>query len=928
MRRHFHTSWTGSRTVLTAMLFVLCLTSATWAADKSPPNILMIIADDLNNDLGCYGNPIVKSPNIDRLASRGMRFDRAYCQFPVCNASRVSFLSGLRPDTTGIHDLETPPRTTLGDYVFMPQYFRQHGYTTLKVGKIFHTGDAFEDPRSWDRDIRETREAKNPPQLQLVRKQGNGGVVIRAADADTYDGKVAVQAKKQMEEAAKTGKPFFLAVGFRRPHSPYIAPEKYFALYPPDKMPVPQEPSEHLKHIPRAALTYPPGEAQLADAERRATTAAYYASVSFMDAQVGVLLDALDAAKLADNTIIVFMSDHGYHLGEHGGLQHKMTVFEESARVPLIIAAPGKKAGAACNRLVEYVDLFPTLTQLAGLSAPAGLEATSMAPLLDKPEQPWKKAAFTQVFRKPSKMTGRSVRTERWRYTEWNGGKDGVELYDHDSDPKEYRNLAEDPAYTSTVAELKKLLHDGWKAALPPTPAVRTAAAEATAADAPRWNLLIVTADDMNADSPGWMGNKLSLTPNLDAFAATAHRFVNNHVSAPICQPSRSALMTGLVPHRNGALGFHPIKPGTPTLPARLRDAGWFTAVINKHEHMKPDAEFPWDLKLGGSGKNPTLFGEQVAACIRKAAEERKPFFLNANITDPHRPFANSQQGETQKQNPKKAAKRGGDAAIEALRPDEVGVPSFLEDIPDVRREVAEYYTSVHRFDASFGELMKALTGRERDTVVVFLSDHGMSFPFSKATVYRNGTWSPVLIRWPGMGKPQVHQEFVSSVDIVPTLLELMKQAPLAKTDGRSWIPLLAGESQPDRDFVITHVNTVSSGKSFPQRCVRTKESSYQFHAWPNGKPQFRVEAMNGLTYNALARAAKSDEKIKNRVDQLVTGVREQFFDLKSDPDERVNLIANPSYRDQIERMRNLLLAHMEKTADPQLDNFRKVLKP
>ncbi len=242
---------------------------------------------------------------------------------------------------------------------------------------------------------------------------------------------------------------------------------------------------------------------------------------------------------------------------------------------------------------------------------------------------------------------------------------------------------------------------------------------------------------------------------------------------------------------------------------------------------------------------------------------------------------------------------------------------------------VAQYYTSVRRFDTSFGGALAALkaAGREADTVVVFMSDHGMSFPFSKATVYRNGTWVPVLVRWPGMGQPQRREEFVSSVDIVPTLLEVLKQPPLAGVDGRSWLPMLRGESQPDRDFVITHVNTVSSGKPFPQRCVRTKDFSYQFHAWPNGTPHFRVEAMAGITFGALAKAGETDARIKSRVEQLTVGKPEQFFDLRTDPDERVNRISEAKHAGEIARLKKLLLAHMEKTADPQLESFRKLVK-
>jgi N-sulfoglucosamine sulfohydrolase len=199
-----------------------------------------------------------------------------------------------------------------------------------------------------------------------------------------------------------------------------------------------------------------------------------------------------------------------------------------------------------------------------------------------------------------------------------------------------------------------------------------------------------------------------------------------------------------------------------------------------------------------------------------------------------------------------------------------------------------------------------------------------MSFPFSKATVYRNGTWSPVLLRWPGMGKSQKREEFVSSVDILPTLLDLLRLPPLEGVDGRSWMPLLSGESQPDRDFVITHVNTVSSGKSFPQRCVRTKDFSYQFHAWPNGTPHFRVEAMNGITYSAMAKAAENDPKIKQRVEQLTIGTPEQFFDLRNDPDERRNRVTEADLQSEVSRLKKLLLEHMKRTEDPQLAAFRE----
>lgn len=424
-------------------------------------------------------------------------------------------------------------------------------------------------------------------------------------------------------------------------------------------------------------------------------------------------------------------------------------------------------------------------------------------------------------------------------------------------------------------------------------------------------NLLIVTADDMNADSVGWMGNTLGATPHLDAFAKTAYRFVNCHVTVPICQPGRSALMTGLVPHNNGALGFNPIRRDVPTLVETLRDQGYYTATIAKAKHMTPPEKFPWHA-IGEQelGKRPTQFANKFREMMQAAAQNNKPFFINANICDPHRPFIRG------------GGNKPGDEPLEGARvylPHEVTVPSFLEDLPPVRAEVAQYYSNVSRFDVAFGLVMKELAaaGRAADTVVVFLSDHGMSFPFAKATVYYNGTCSPTLIRVPGMQRPQTKTEFVSSIDIMPTVLELLNVQPKARMDGRSWVPLLKGEQQLDRDFVITHVNTISGGKSFAQRCIRTKDRALMFHDWVGGPDKFRVEAMSGLSFAAMN--ASTDPKIQSRVKQLVEGEPLMLFDTAADPGERKNLIDDHNYSGDVDKLSKQLLAHMRQTNDPQL---------
>jgi N-sulfoglucosamine sulfohydrolase len=432
-------------------------------------------------------------------------------------------------------------------------------------------------------------------------------------------------------------------------------------------------------------------------------------------------------------------------------------------------------------------------------------------------------------------------------------------------------------------------------------------------------NLLIVTADDMNADSSGWNGSTLGATPNLDAFAKSAHRFVNSHVTVPICQPGRSALMTGRVPHRNGALGFNPIRRDVPTIVELLRERGYYTAVIAKAVHMAPADKFPWH-SIGDQalGKRPTKFAEKFREQVAEATKEKKPFFINANICDPHRPFINGSR---------KSGK--GDEPLEGARifaPNEVTVPTFLEEIPNVRDEVAQYYSNVSRFDVAFGLLIKELvaSGHDADTIVVFMSDHGMSFPFSKATVYRNGTWSPVLVRIPGTKEPQTRTEFVSSVDVMPSLLELLLVPLPPELDGRSWVPLLKGQMQTDRDFVITHVNTVSSGKAFPQRCIRTKDRALMFHAWVGGSEKFRVEAMSGLSFAAMN--ASTDLSIQKRVKQLIEGEKLMLFDTAADPAERRNLIDDPKYANEVAELSRKLLDHMRRTNDPQTSALEEAL--
>ena len=463
----------------TLACFLLCLlVSGTLAAqDKmEKPNVLFIAVDDLNNDLGCYGSSIVQSPGIDALAKRGVKFNLAYCQFPLCSPSRSSLLTGLRPDETGIYELQTHFRKNIPTVTTLPQLFKNNGYESVRIGKIFHYGvpsdigtNGLDDSVSWSRVInpkgRDKTDESKIINLTPKRPLGSALCYLEAdgTDNEQTDGMIATEAIKVLSQKKETGDPFFLAVGFFRPHTPYVAPKKYYDLYPADKIPLAKEVANDLDDIPEAALfTVPPNWGVSPDSLRLAKRA-YYAAISFMDAQVGRVVTALDSLGLSKNTIIVLWSDHGYNLGEHGQWM-KQSLFEKAAKVPFIIVTPDCIKGKHINQPVELLDIYPTLAELAKLKHTDTLEGKSLAHLLKKDIAGWKGVAYTQVRRKD--IMGRSVRTERWRYTEWDGGKAGVELYDHSKDEDEFTNLANDPAYKNEVDTLLTLLHKGYPAAV------------------------------------------------------------------------------------------------------------------------------------------------------------------------------------------------------------------------------------------------------------------------------------------------------------------------------------------------------------------------------------------------------------------------------------------------------------------------------
>ena len=495
------------------LILILILTFATtapsFAAEATRPNILFIAVDDMRPELGCYGNELVKSPNIDRIAARGITFTKAYCQQAVCSPSRTAILTGLRPDVTKVWDLETHFRVAQPDCITLPQYFKMNGYQCAALSKIYHAG--FEDGRSWtephwypkgravDTDLVDytkqivtrhdvnTEEYSSPQGDGPGRKNGKDAKkgpafeVSPKDDGELPDGATADEAVKRLAALKSRGEPFFLAVGFLKPHLPFVAPKKYWDLYDPDMIPVPTA-----VHLPAGAPDYvghtngelhaypgvPAGDPIPADFAKTLRHG-YYACISYTDAQVGKVLDALDKEGLADNTIIVLWGDHGWQLGEHG-LWHKHTNFEIAARAPLLISVPKSgTAGQKCAATVEFVDVYPTLAELCGLPIPEGLGGSSIKHLIEKPDAPFTDVAISQYPKKAPEgpVMGYSIRNDRWRTTFWrlrNGSEIvATELYDEDNDPTETVNLADKPEHAVLLESLVKYLPPAGSDAMP-----------------------------------------------------------------------------------------------------------------------------------------------------------------------------------------------------------------------------------------------------------------------------------------------------------------------------------------------------------------------------------------------------------------------------------------------------------------------------
>ena len=774
---------------------------AAAAETQKQPNVLLILCDDLCCALGCYGDTTAISPHIDTLAARGQRFARAYCQYPLCNPSRASLLSGRRPSQTKVRDNEKHFRDVDPKVVTLPQAFRQAGWQSERIGKLYHYGvpsqigtDGLDDPPSWNAVFNpKGRDVADEKKIFSLRPGEFGGTVSWLAadgdDAEQTDGIGAAQAVRRLEEFAQNQKPFFLAVGFYRPHTPYVAPQAWFEKHPLSGVHLPEVPQDHDALLPPAAIKSRKAEqSRLTGRLGREALQAYRASVSFVDAQVGIVLDSLERLALTDNTIVVFTSDHGYHLGEHG-LWQKRSLFEESARVPLIIAGPKAvgKAGAVCQHTVELIDLMPTLCDLASVPVPAGADGRSLVPMLGthQGEQALPAVenhpAFTEVVH--GKVRGISLRNQRYRYTLWNGSKEGRQLYDHDCDPGELLNLADRPEHRDTVAtldaELRKSMKNDLTAAPPP-------------------NVMIILADDLGFSDSCCYGGEID-TPHVDSLAAGGIRFTQAYNTAR-CWPSRAALLSGFYAQsiRRDALpgdkgGMQKSRPSwAKLLPEFLKKAGYSTYHSGKwHIDGSPrDGGFERSLSVAGVGQDnyfahqgvfeddrplppsedfyvTNAVGEHAVRCLKDHASKRgtTPFVSYIAFTAPHFPlhapkeliekyqkryasgwnavqqarFARmKEQGIVNSPLPPMEHKIGppypflNEKSIRQLGGSEIDRPLPWEQLSPEQRDFQSTKMAIHAamveaMDRQIGEVLKQLRAMDAldNTLLIFASDNG-----------------------------------------------------------------------------------------------------------------------------------------------------------------------------------------------------------
>ena len=918
----FNRVWSATQPCL---LLLLCLLTFSHAAER--PNILFIAIDDLRPELGCYGSEVAISPHIDELAAKGVRFDSAHCQLAVCNPSRVSLLTGLRPDSTKVWTLDVRFRETIPDVVTLPQHFKQSGYHTVGYGKVFHNpwpdNVSWSEPHSWPKNSRlwseEAKEelkdfktklkAEGTPQQKIDRLRATATERVDIPDHEHIDGAIAMQAIKAMNRMAKQDKPFFLAAGFVRPHLPFVVPEKYWDLYERENIPLSAN-SGLPEKSPRFAMntmyelrdyfdylgTPDPHSGSLTKAQQLDLKHGYLASISFIDAQVGLLLSELEKLGLAEDTVVVLWSDHGFKLGEHNSWC-KQSNYEIDTRVPFIVYDPSAAGnGEATESLVELVDVYPTLCDLAGLEIPKSLEGVSLKPILENPDATVKKAAVSQFLRRIGKqeLMGYAYRTDRWRYIEWIDRESGEtidrELYDHAVDSTESISLAGNPKHSPLMIRLAKEL----RATLPLPLAVKGHEPETRPGISfKNESQKTVTVFWLPEGGPPREVSKIKPGRSITQGTSMGHRFRVHGPGIEQVITVTKAKETVLVgndkkvlaapgapnivvimgddwswPHAS-ILGDKTVK--TPNFDRIAREGVLFENAFVSAPSCTPSrfavatGQYHWRLdegvNLGGSLADdvavyPDLladFGYRTGYCRKGAGPSKHEYRGTDPFGDRFRDFADFFDKQENEQ-PFCFWYGAGEphrpydwqASLDSnLDLSTIEIPPYLPDNDTTRTDLGDYYLKVQKLDLFAGEILKRLekSGELENTIVVMTGDNGMPFPRAKATLFDSGTRVPLAIRWGAKveGGRQI-SDFVNLTDLAPTFLEA-SGLPVPKVmTGKSLLPILTSEKGGQIEADRTHVLTGMERHVFPypSRAIRTEDFLYIRNfapeSWPTGE--------------------------------------------------------------------------------------------
>jgi arylsulfatase A-like enzyme len=932
-------------------LFSLVSTRTSICADeKARANVLFIAVDDLNHWVGHLGrNRQTKTPNLDRLAGMGVTFTNAHCAAPVCNPSRTALLSGMRPGTTGVYDNNNPYSEAVNVQQSLVTQFKDHGYATLGMGKLWHGGLGF--PEQWTAAKSEEQKGAGGARVEDRSIGGIAFGVIHGDDSAVSDTQIADYGISELSKSHD--KPFFLTLGFHKPHMPWNLPQKYYDMHPLDQIELPPTKEGDLVDVPSAGLKMAKAAgdhaAVLQSGRWKEAVQAYLAAISYLDGQVGRVLDALEQSSYKDNTIICLWGDHGWHLGEKEHWR-KFALWEEATRAPLIWVAPGKTTpGGVCKSPVDFMTIYPTLCDLADIPIPKHVEDQSIRGLLKDPNAAGSGVAITTFG-----QNNHAVRTDRWRFIRYADG--GEELYDHSNDEYEWTNLAALPEHEGLKKELAEKLPANNVDAVTRNGAEKNNAksgeltpgkknrqqkkqkkalqapgeSEAKAAPVPekqRPNIVWMIVEDMSAHYSCY-GETTIQTPNVDQLASRGTRFSRAFVTAPICSICRSALITGRYQtsigaqnHRSGVPGHEIHFPADVELvPAVFRKAGYHTNNLTVEAFLRSDDDVKSSpaVKVAKTDYNFVWDeGDTYDSTHWAARDAKKPFFVQVQLHGgKYRNVADTSKWTA------KALKDLGSVTSA----DDVHLPPYLPNDPVIREDWAQYLDTVRYTDWEVGRVIQRLkdAGELDNTVIFFMTDHGISHVRNKQFLYDGGTHVPLIVAGPGVASGVVRDDVVEHIDLGATS---MGCAGITRPASMHSQDILAADYQP-REYVFAARDRADETVDL-MRSVRDTRWKYIFNGFPN-RPYLQPNRYkdNKPVLQAMRRLYGAGQlNAEQSLIMAETRPREELYDIQTDPYELHNLADQPEHQSRLEKMRTAFRDWQKRTGDPGIPESEDVYK-